>query len=374
MATKLTLNKINEQEREEYLSVTKLMVRRFKKHLLAKIGLIGLLILYFIAIIGNFVAPYDANTQLANFTNAPPSKIHYFDVNGKFTGPMVYQIEKTVDPKSFQSTFVENTTKAFPIKFLTQGDEYKLFGFIRVKVHLFGLNSKDTHLVLFGSDRAGRDIFSRTVIGAQVSMFVGLVGVFLTFILGCIIGGISGYFGGLVDEFVQRFIDVLLCIPTIPLWITLSAAIPKEWTPVQTYFAITVVLAVVGWTGLARVVRGKLLSLREVDFVIAGKVCGASDMYNIVAHLLPNFMSYLIVNITIAIPTMILAETSLSFIGVGMQEPAVSWGVMLQETMNFNALVQYPWKLIPVIFVILVVLMFNAVGDGLRDAADPYSL
>jgi peptide/nickel transport system permease protein len=362
------------QEREEYLSVTQLMVRRFNKHLLARISLFGLIVLYLTAIIGDFVAPYGPNRRLTNFTNAPPTRVHFVDQEGNFTGPMVYQIEKTIDPQTFASTFVENFEQGYPVRLFTRGDSYSILGIINTNLHLFGIEARDTYLVLFGTDRVGRDIFSRVVLGARVSMFIGLVGVFISFVLGCIIGGISGYFGGVVDEVIQRIIDVFLCIPTIPLWIALSAAIPKEWSVVQTYFAITVVLAVVGWTGLARVVRGKLLSLRDLDFVVASRVSGGSDMFIIVAHLLPNFLSYLIVSITIAIPSMILAETALSFIGVGMQEPAVSWGVLLQETMNFTALVHYPWKLIPVIPVILVVLMFNAVGDGLRDAADPYSL
>ena len=370
----LGIGKKADQERGEYLSVTQLMVRRFKRHMLARVSLVGLVILYTIAILGSFVAPYDANPRFKGFTNAPPTTIHFVDEDGTWIGPTIYKLEKTVDPETFKSTYEADREQGYPIRLFVRGDEYKVLGLLTLDWHLFGVKAQEIPMALCGTDEVGRDILSRIIIGARVSMFIGLVGVTISFVLGCLIGGISGYFGGLVDEVIQRFIDLLICIPTIPLWIALSAAIPREWSVVQTYFAITVVLAVVGWTGLARVVRGKLLSLRDIDFVIASRISGGSDMFVIIAHLLPNFMSYLIVSITNSIPSMILAETALSFIGVGMQEPAVSWGVLLQETMNFTALVHYPWKLIPVIPVILVVLMYNAVGDGLRDAADPYSL
>ena len=367
--------------RTEYLSVTQLMVLRFKKHRLAVYALIGLVFMYFIALISDFIVPYNPVTLLSGYTNVPPSKIHWRDQDGSWVGPYIYPFEKEIDPKTFQTTLVENAGVKYPVRFFVHSWDYKILGIFNTNIHLFGLGSQpvedqDTivYLTLFGTDNAGRDIFSRTLMGSKVSLFIGLTGVFIAFILGCLIGGISGFFGGFVDEVIQRFIEILLSIPTIPLWIVLSAAIPREWSVVKTYFAITVVLAVVGWTGLARVVRGKLLSLREIDFVLAAKACGSSDIFSIVNHLLPNFLSYLIVNITIAIPGMILAETALSFIGVGMHDPAVSWGVLLQDTMNFTALVKYPWKLIPGIFVVLVVMMYNSVGDGLRDAADPYSL
>ena len=223
--------------------------------------------------------------------------------------------------------------------------------------------------------QSSRDLFSRTVIAARVSLFVGLGGVAISFVLGCLIGGISGYTGGIVDESDFNALSILLiAIPTLPLWMVLSAAIPREWPVEHTFFAITIVLSIVGWTGLARVVRGKLLSLRDLDFVVASKLCGGGDLYIINRHLLPNFASHLIVTLTLAIPGMILGETALSFIGIGMLEPGVSWGVLLQDTMNFGALVHQPWKLIPGVFIIVTVLMFNFVGDGLRDAADPYSL
>jgi peptide/nickel transport system permease protein len=227
-------------------------------------------------------------------------------------------------------------------------------------------------VLLFGSDRLGRDLFSRTFYGARISLFIGFGGVFLSFVLGCTLGGISGYFGGVIDDVIQRTIEVLLSMPTIPLWMALAAAIPRRWSVTQTYFAITLVLAVVGWAGLARIIRGKLLALRQEDFVLAARISGSSQSWIITHHLLPNFMSYLIVHITLAIPSTILGETSLSFLGLGMQPPAVSWGVLLRDAQDIGAVAQRPWQLIPGAFVVLAVLMFSFIGDGLRDAADPY--
>ena len=382
MADPTNNNISNKSKRTEYLSVTQLMILQFKKHRLANYALVGLVIMYSMAIISEFIAPYNSITLLSGYTNVPPSTVHWFDENGNWFGPYVYALDKEIDKVTYQTTLVEITAVKHPIKFFLRSWEYKILGVIKTDIHLFGLETQNKDggdepeavIVLFGTDNAGRDIFSRTIIGSRVSLFIGLTGVFISFILGSFMGGISGYFGGTVDNIIQRVIEILMSIPTIPLWIVLSAAIPRYWSVTATYFAITVVLAVVGWTGLARVVRGKLLSLREIDFVLAAKACGSSDIHAIVTHLLPNFLSYLIVSITIAIPGMILAETALSFIGLGMQDPAVSWGVLLQDTMNFTALVQYPWKMIPAIFVVLVVMMYNSVGDGLRDAADPYSL
>jgi len=226
---------------------------------------------------------------------------------------------------------------------------------------------------LFGGDRLGRDLYTRTMIGMRISLFIGLGGVFFSFILGCLFGGISGYFGGLIDNVIQRMIDVLLSIPTIPLWMALAAAIPRDWTVIQTYFAITIVLAIVGWAGLARVVRGKLLALREEDYILAAQIAGVKESKIITTHLLPNFFSYLIVHLTLAIPATILGETALSFLGLGIQPPAVSWGSLLKDAQDLVTVAERPWQLIPGAFVVFAVLMFNFIGDGLRDAADPYS-
>ena len=330
-----------------------------------------LVVLYLIAIFADFVAPYRAGTRLKGFKDMGPSPIHF----GGDTGfqPFVYARDRGFHPKTFREIYTEIEDEPFVIQFFIRGESYKILGLIELDWHLFGV-SDGANIILFGTDIVGRDLLSRTLIAARVSLFIGLGGVAISFVLGCLIGGISGFFGGVIDEVIQRIIDLLIAIPTLPLWMALSAAIPRKWPVTQTYFAITIVLSIVGWTGLARVVRGKLLSLRDLDFVTASKLSGGSDLYVITRHLLPNFSSHHIVSLTLAIPGMILGETALSFIGLGMQEPGVSWGALLQDTMNFGALVHQPWKLIPGLFIVVTVLMFNFVGDGLRDAADPYSL
>ena len=356
----------------EYMSRGKLIRRRFWRHRLARLGLPVLIALYLMAIFAEFVAPYPADTRLKGFKDAPPSAIH-FGVDGNPFQPYVYARKRSFHAKTFREVYTEEEDEKFPIHFFVRGEPYEILGLFELDLHLFGVDG-DTNITLFGTDTVSRDLFSRTVIAARVSLFVGLGGVAISFVLGCLIGGISGYVGGILDEIIQRIIDLLIAIPTLPLWMALSAAIPREWPVANTYFAITIVLSIVGWTGLARVVRGKLLSLRDLDFVVASRLAGGSDVYIITRHLLPNFASHLIVTLTLAIPGMILGETALSFIGIGMQEPGVSWGVLLQDTMNFGALVHQPWKLIPGAFIIVTILMFNFVGDGLRDAADPYSL
>lgn len=356
----------------EYLSRGVLIRRRFWRHRLARLGLPVLVALYLMAIFADFIAPYPAHTRLKGFKDAPPSTIH-FGVEENIFQPYVYARKREFHPKTFREIYTEETDVKYPIHFFTRGEPYVVLGLFKLDLHLFGVD-EDANITLFGTDAVSRDLFSRTVIAARVSLFVGLGGVAISFVLGCLIGGVSGYVGGIVDEAIQRIIDLLIAIPTLPLWMVLSAAIPRHWPVEHTFFAITIVLSIVGWTGLARVVRGKLLSLRDLDFVVASKLCGGSDLYIINRHLLPNFASHLIVTLTLAIPGMILGETALSFIGIGMLEPGVSWGVLLQDTMNFGALVHQPWKLIPGLFIIVTILMFNFVGDGLRDAADPYSL
>jgi peptide/nickel transport system permease protein len=338
---------------------------RYRKHRLAMIGTVVLIVLYLLAFFSGFVSPYVANARNADYVYAPPQQIHFSGLR-----PYVYDIQQTLDMKTFRRSYTEDTSKRYFIQFFVRGERYKLLGLFSTDRHLFGV--EDGVIFLFGTDKLGRDMLSRTLHAASISLSIGLVGVFLSFFLGCLLGGISGYYGGIADDIIQRIIEILQSIPTIPLWMGLSAALPPQWTSIQIYFGITIILSLIGWSGLARVVRGKILELREEDFVMAAKLSGSGDSKIIVKHLLPGFLSYLIVDMTFSIPGMIIGETALSFLGLGIRPPAVSWGVLLQEAQNIRTISQQPWLLIPAGFVILTVLMFNFVGDGLRDAADPY--
>ncbi|NMB11067.1 MAG: ABC transporter permease [Firmicutes bacterium] len=358
-------------ERFHYASQRQLIWWRFKKHKLAMLGMIVLFVMYFVSIFAEFFSPYPVENRIKNFQNAPPTRIRIVSEEGGLRTPFICAMDRKLDPATFKYNFIEDKSKEYPVKFFVKSEPYKILGFIPVSRRFVGVEG--THMFLFGTDRLGRDLFTRVLHGGRISLFIGFGGVFLSFILGCFFGGISGYFGGVADEIIQRVIELLMSIPHIPLWMALSAAVPRHWPVVKTYFAITIVLATVGWAGLARVVRGKLLSLREEEFALAAKAAGANEFRIITKHLLPAFVSYLIVNLTLSIPNMILGETALSFLGLGMQPPAVSWGVLLQDAQDIAAISGRPWQLIPVIFVVLTVLMFNFLGDGLRDAADPYS-
>ena len=344
---------------------------RFRKHKLAIISMWLLGLMYFVSILADFFVPYERDHRFSGYENAPPTPIHITAPGKGLQAPFIYGFTRKVNPQNFRVQFTEDTERRYPIRLFVQGDDYKFAGLFPTKLRFFGTGG-DMPVLLFGSDRLGRDLFSRTLYGARISLFIGFGGVFLSFVLGCTLGGISGYLGGVIDDVIQRTIEVLLSMPTIPLWMALAAAIPRRWSVTQTYFAITLVLAVVGWAGLARIIRGKLLSLRQEDFVLAARISGSSQSWIIARHLLPNFLSYLIVHITLAIPSTILGETSLSFLGLGMQPPAVSWGVLLRDAQDIGAVAQRPWQLIPGLFVVAAVLMFSFVGDGLRDAADPY--
>jgi peptide/nickel transport system permease protein len=349
-----------------------LMVAKFKKHRLAVISFYLLVAMYLIAIFANFVAPYDPLTRFSDLLYANPTQIHIRDAVGNYHLPFVYGRTSKLDEKTYIYTIVEDTTQRLPLRFFVKGEPYKMWGLIPGDVHLIGIQSAQP-LLLMGSDQLGRDLFSRIVFASRVSLFIGLVGVFISFFLGILLGGISGYFGGVVDLGIQRLIEFVISIPQIPLWMGLSAAIPREWTGIQKFFAIILILSLVGWTGLARVVRGKIISLREEDYVTAAKISSASDLAIIFKHLLPGFTSYLIVHITIAIPGMILGETTLSFLGLGINPPDVSWGSLLQQAQDVTVIGYYPWLLLPCAAIILAVILFNFIGDGLRDAADPYS-
>jgi peptide/nickel transport system permease protein len=364
------------RERYYFASQWQLIWWKFRQHKLAMIAAPILIALYTAAAFCEFVAPYTPDHDFPEYLYAPPQRVHLFarDENGRLRiGPFVYGITGGVDRKTFRRVYEEDRDVVHPIRFFVKGDEYKLWGRIPSRLHLFG-TPDGGQILLFGTGRLGRDLFSRIVYGARISLTIGLAGVFISFALGLAIGGASGYFGGTVDNIVQRSIDLLLSIPGIPLWMSLSAVIPRSWTTVQTYLAMTVILSFTAWTGLARVVRGKLLALREEDFALAARIAGANEWRIISKHLLPLFFSYIIVNLTLSIPSMILGETALSFLGLGLQPPAVSWGVLLQDAQQVVAIAHTPWMLLPAVFVIVTVLMFNFVGDGLRDAADPYSV
>ena len=327
-----------------------------------------LTLLYGLAIFADFIAPYDVNIKFTSYLNTQPQTIHFIGAGG--LRPYVNGFTRTNDPVSLAFIFKPDPNVKSPLQFFVRGEPHKLLGFISTDIHLFGV--QDGQVFLFGTDSLGRDVFSRTVNALRISLFIGLVGVSLSFVLGVFLGGISGYFGGLTDLIIQRVIEFLLSIPTIPLWLALSASLPPSWSSVSVFFGITIILSLIGWSGIARVVRGKFLELREEDFVTAAFISGATPSRIILRHLIPSFASYLIVQITLLIPSMILGETSLSFLGLGIQPPAVSLGTMLQDAQNIRTVSLYPWMLVPALFVVLIVLAFNFVGDGVRDAADPY--
>ncbi|WP_455275016.1 ABC transporter permease [Rhizobium herbae] len=351
----------------------KLFWLKFKKHRIALVSLVVICCMYLIAIFADFIAPFDPNATNARFTYAPPQGISLM-LDGSFR-PHVDQLSMTLNTESMRREFIADPTKPVSIGFFVPSEPYNLLGFVPMQTKLFGLTDPQVgdSLYLFGADRLGRDIFSRVVHGAQISLSIGLVGVFLSLILGVTIGGISGFFGGWADLAIQRFIELLRSIPTIPLWMGLAAAIPVGWPPLRTYFVITLIVSLIGWTSLAREVRGKFLSLRSEDFVTAARLDGMSEIGIIFHHLVPSFMSHIIATLTLAIPSMILAETALSFLGIGLQPPIISWGVLLQEAQNIRAVSQAPWLLFtPAAAIVISVLSLNFLGDGLRDAADPY--
>ena len=364
--------RLSAEEKIYMASQAQLVLRKFRKHKLAIVGLVLLAILYITAIFCEFFAPQDMMKRDSGKIFVPPTKIHFVDGSGKFSiKPFVYGTKLEEDPVTWAKVYVEDPSAKHELGFFVKGDPYKLLGFIPGNVHFFGAKEENVFFLL-GTDASGRDLFSRILHGLRISLLTGLLGVFFTFILGCLLGGISGYYGGTADLIIQRVIEFLMSMPSIPLWMALAAAFPKTWSSLQVYFAITVILSLIGWCALARVVRGKILELREEDFIMAARVAGASNGYIIYKHLLPSFTSYLIVNVTLAIPGMILGETSLSFLGIGLRAPIVSLGVLLKDAQNISTIALQPWLLIPGVFIVVTILAFNFVGDGLRDAADPY--
>jgi|HigsolmetaAR201D_1030396.scaffolds.fasta_scaffold03967_4 peptide/nickel transport system permease protein len=343
---------------------------RFRRNKAAMAGGIVVLLFYLTALFGNFLVPYTLDTRFARYIYLPPQPIHFFD-EGRFR-PFVYGI-KAEFTKDLRRVFTIDYEQKIPVRFFAKGEPYKLFGFIPAERHLF-VADEGGIVSLLGTDRQGRDMLTRVVLGSQISLTIGLVGVFLSLFFGTVMGVISGYYGGWIDTSIQRLIELVRCFPSIPLWMALAAALPSTWPPLRTYFAVTIILSLIGWTWLARQLRGIVLSLRQEDYIMAAKLAGASDARIIFRHLIPASFGQIIVVSTLAMPSMILAETSLSFLGLGLRPPLTSWGVLLQEAQNLESLALYPWVFAPALFIVVIVLAFNFLGDGLRDAADPYTV
>lgn len=349
-----------------------LIWRKFRRHRVAFVCLYLIVALYTLAIFSGFFSPYGTFERHPGFLFAPPTPVHLVDNEGNFhLRPFVYGVTNELNMETFQREYAEDTSERYFIKFFVRGEPYRLLGFIETDIHLFGVDEPGVYFPA-GTDALGRDLFSRMLFGARTSLFIGLIGLALSFVLGLFFGGLSGFYGGALDTFVQRLIEFLQSLPTLPMWMALAALVPAAWSPVQVYFGISLVLATIGWTDLARVVRGKLISLREEDYVLAAKLSGVGDGAIIRRHLLPGFTSYLIVHLSLAVPAMILGETALSFLGLGIRPPAVSLGTLLQDAQNIQTVTLNPWLLIPGGLVVVIVLAFNFLGDGLRDAADPY--
>lgn len=361
-----------EEEKVAVATQWQLMWWRFRKHKLAIAGSILLVLFYLVALGADFLAYADPDESEAQRGLMAPQPIHWFD-GWKFS-PYVHPLSGMRDPLTFKRVYTPDMNVKIPVEFFSRGFRYKFLGLIPTDIHLLGVKGADASetLFLFGTDMQGRDIWSRLMYGTRTSMMIGLVSVALSLILGVVLGGVSGYYGGLIDSVVQRLIEILRSIPTIPLWMGLAAALPNHWGVVQMYFAITIIISLIGWTELARVVRGRFISLRQEDFIMAAELLGCSKGRIIFRHMVPSFISHIIAATTLAIPAMIISETSLSFLGLGLRPPAISWGVLLQDAQNIQALAISPWLLIPTIPIIIAVLAFNFMGDGVRDAADPY--
>ena len=357
------------------LTPTQLVLIRFRQNKLAVVGFFVLVLFYLLALFAQFFSPYDPLHRFSNHLYMPPRDIHFQDDEGNWHGPFVYAVELKTNKETFTREFVEDRTMRHPIKFFVHGDKYKLWGLWRTDWHFYGVDDPETigPIAILGGDKFGRDLFSRILYGSRISLTIGLIGVVLSLFIGLLLGGISGLYGGMVDNIIQRLIEFIRSIPTIPLWMGLAAALPADWPLLRLYFAITIILSFVSWTTLARVIRGKFLALRNEDFVLAARSAGANEWYIIWDHLVPSFMSYVLVHLSLAVPNMILGETALSFLGLGLVAPAISWGVLLKDAQQLTEIAIHPWILSPAIFVILAVLAFNFIGDGLRDAADPYA-
>lgn len=346
-------------------------VKAFLQHKLGIAGLVVLILFYLMVIFGDFLAPYDHTRSNQDYNYLPPTKIHWKH-NGRFTGPHVYRYAEGRNPVTLAIEFVEDTSTPYQIKLFAKGYQYKLFGLIPLERHLFGVESDEAVVYLFGGDRFGRDLLSKIIIGGRVSLTAGLLGTAISVILGAFIGAVSGFYGGWVDVLIQRFIELLRSFPRIPLWLALSLILPPSWPSTWVYFGIVIVLSFIGWMGIARVVRGIVLSLREKEFILAARVMGQSRIKTITSHIFPNISTYLIVVATLNIPSMILGEAAISFLGLGIKEPMTSWGLLLQQSQSLSSIRSFPWLMVPGLFIMLSVLSFNFLGDAVRDALDPY--
>ncbi len=351
-------------------SQLRLMWWQFRRHRIAVVSLVFLTVMYAMILVAEFLAPYHQDTRNLDQIYAPPQQVHLFH-DGTLVGPFVYGRTQTLNMDEMRRIYTEDRTRVQPLRFLCKGDPYRFWGMIDADRHLV-CPAEGGDLFLLGTDRLGRDVLSRIIYGARISLTIGILGVAMSFALGIVIGGLAGYHGGWFDAVTQRVIEVLQSIPSIPLWMALAAVIPVSWSPILVYLGITVILGLLEWTGLARAVRSKLLSLREEDYVLAARLMGAGSARIIGRHMVPGFMSHLIASATLTIPGMILGETALSFLGIGLRAPITSWGILLTEARSVNIIALYPWLMLPVVPVILVILAFNFLGDGLRDAADPY--
>jgi len=362
------------EERISVASQGQLMWWRFRKHKLAMVATVVVIIFYVVAIFVEFFAYSDPLHMQATRSLIPPQRVYFFD-QGKLA-PYVHPVTGQRDMKTLKLIYVPDEDTKLRLRFFAPGYQYRLLGLIPTDIHLIGMadptaRAEDSPFLL-GTDQLGRDVFGRIIYASRISLSIGLVGVLLSLFLGVLLGGLSGFYGGAVDTVIQRVIEILWSIPTIPLWLGLGAAMPKDWSIVKVYFAITIILSLIGWTQLGRQVRGRFLALREEDFVMAAELIGCSRLRVILRHMTPAFFSHIIATTTLALPQMILNETALSFLGLGLRPPAISWGVMLQDAQQVQVIVTTPWLLLPAIPVVVVILAFNFMGDGLRDAADPY--